>query len=262
MFKNQGESRDELQLEREFQFASDGLVGSLINKLVPSSELKRLLEDVKIQLIPDTKSLRFDCPSGAMAARLFRMSNVMALAVYGVRETLQLRFIPQIEIFCMGQQFIPRLNPEKILRDNLMTTSSEHQPVRNLNVSELDLDLNELYRDRHPIYITQMSDQKVLFANRAALEANNRNAGEMVGKEVTPLWDDDVLTELMNRLQRDGELWQYNYPGYRWSKDPGSPIWRRDRFMFVANYKMVEFLGSACRFCVITGAEKIWRPAA
>ncbi len=107
-----------------------------------------------------------------------------------------------------------------------------------------------------------MSDQKVLFANRAALMANNRNAGEMVGKEVTPLWDDDVLTELMNRLQQDGELWQYNYPGYRWSKDPDSPIWRRDRFMFVANYKMVEFLGSACRFCVITSAEKMSRSAA
>jgi hypothetical protein len=256
MFSNQNESSDELQLEREFQSASDGLVGTLVTKLVPSSELKRILEEVKIQLNSDTKSLRFDCPSGTVAAQLFKMSHVIALAIYGLRETLQLRFIPQIEIFCTGQQFIPRLNPEKILRDSLMGTNADSQSFRNLGVSELDLNLNELYGDRHPIYITQMSDQKVLFANRAALMANNRNAGEMVGKEVTPLWDDDILVELMNRLQRDGELWQYSYPGYRWSREPGSPIWRRERFMFTADYKMVEFLGSTCRFCVITGAEK------
>lgn len=39
----------------------------------------------------------------------------------------------------------------------------------------------------------------------------------MLGKEITALWDDDVLSELMARLQRDGELRQYNYPGYRCS---------------------------------------------
>jgi hypothetical protein len=67
----------------------------------------------------------------------------------------------------------------------------------------------------------------------------------------------DVLRELMERLQRDGELRQYNYPGYRWSREPGSPIWRRDLYMFVANYKLLEFLGSVCRFCTILSAEKI-----
>jgi hypothetical protein len=256
MWKSHSDNSDELQLEKEFQTTSQSLIFVVLCKFL-SREVQSLLEEVIIQLIPEEKTLRFDCPSATLAARLFKLVNVIALAIYGLKESLHLPFVPRLEIFCTGKQFIPRLNPEKLLKDSLMSSSGENQMSSSLVIPELDLDLNELYRNPNAIYITQMSDQKVLFANRSALVSNNRAAGEMVGKEVTPLWDDEVLTRLMSRLQRDRELWQYNYPGYRWSKEAGSPIWRRDRYMFVANYKLVEFLGSVCRFCVITSAEKV-----
>ena len=216
-----------------------------------------MMKDVSVQLFSEARTIRFACPSKKIAARLFKLAHVISLAIYGVKETLKLRFVPRLEIYCNGQQFIPRLNPEKLVQESFMKTSHEAQPVQNLILPELDLDLNELYRNPHPIYLTQMSDQKVLFANPAALISNHRKAADLVGKEITALWDDEVLTQLIGRLRRDRELWQYSYPGYRWSRDSESAIWRRDRYMFVANYKLVEFLGAACRFCIITSAEKL-----
>ncbi|HLO49487.1 MAG TPA: PAS domain-containing protein [Kamptonema sp.] len=253
MREYQSDNSEELQLEREFQAASNYLVGSLLCKFLPTASYQ-VLEGVTIQLITNTKSLRFDCPSPTVAARVFKMSKTISLAIYGLKEVLKLGFIPKLEILCAGQQFIPKLNAEKLIKDCFMMTSAQNQPLPNV---ELDLDLNDLYRQQNPIYITQMSDQKVLFANRAALVSNNRSAGEVVGKEITALWDDEVLSTLMVSLERDRQLWQYNYRGYRWSRESDSPIWRRDRYMFVANYKLVEFLGSVCRFCTITSAEKM-----
>lgn len=252
----QGDGSDELQLEREFQAASNYLVCALLCKFLPRNN-HQALEGVKIKLVPNSKTLRFDCPSTQVAARLFKIAKLLSLATYGLKETLKLGFVPKLEILCNGQQFIPKLNAEKLMKDSFMTAISDSRATESPLFSELGLDLNELYQNQNPIYITQMSDQKVLFANRSALASNNRSAGEVVGKEITALWDDDVLNELMNRLERDGELWQYSYPGYRWSREPNSPIWRRDRYMFVANYKLVEFLGSVCRFCTITSAEKV-----
>ncbi|MBW4680536.1 MAG: hypothetical protein KME19_10505 [Microcoleus vaginatus WJT46-NPBG5] len=256
MREYQSDNSDELQLEREFHEASNYLVSSLLCKFLPTASCQ-ILEGVTIELITNSKILRFNCPSATVAARVFKMSKTISLAIYGLKEILKLGFIPSLEILCAGQQFIPKFNAEKLTKDCFMTTSSQNQPQPNIAFSELDLDLNDLYRQHNPIYITQMSDQKVLFANRAALLSNSRSAGEVLGKEITALWDDDVLSELMVRLERDRQLWQYNYRGYRWSKDVASPIWRRDRYMFVANYKLVEFLGSVCRFCTITSAEKM-----
>lgn len=250
------DSNDELQLTREFQSVSNDLTTSLICQFLPPAS-QNILDGVKVELTRNSKSLRLDCPSTLVAARLFKMSGTISLAIYGLKETLKLGFVPKLEILCTGQQFIPKLCTEKLVRDSLMATNRKNQTAQNLVMSELDLDLNELYRNQHPIYLTQMSDQKVLFANQAALNSNNRSAGELVGQEITALWDDDVLSELMKRLEQDGELWQYSYPGYRWSREAGSPVWRRDRYMFVANYKLVDFLGSRCRFCTITSAEKL-----
>lgn len=247
---------DRYQAEQEYTGVTDSLVYSVLKNFM-SSEIDRNFEDVKIELIQDKKLLQLDCPSVTIAAGLLKISNRICLAVYGLKETLQLRFIPNIEILCAGKQFIPIINPDSLVRDTLMTNCSDNWQDNNSMISDLEIDLNELYRNKNAIYITQMQDQKVLFANKVALAANNRSAGDMVGKEVTALWDDDVLDRLIQSLQRDKKLWQYNYPGYRWSKEPNSAIWRRDRYMFVANYKLVEFLGAVCRFCIITSAEKI-----
>jgi hypothetical protein len=257
MCEYQGDSENSSRLEREWKVASDLAVWNQLCKFLPP-EVQDIFEGgVKVELIRKSGSLRFDCPTAGMAARLFSFSGLISLAACGLKESMKLSFIPRLEIYCNGQQFTPRINPEKLLKESFMTKENAPRNVRSLGLNALVLDLNELYANENPIYITQMSDQKVLFANRTALVCNNRSAGDMLGKEITALWDDEVLSELMERLQRDGELREYNYPGYRWSREPGSPIWRRDLYMFVANYKLLEFLGSVCRFCTILSAEKI-----
>ncbi len=244
------------QLAREFKAISNLYLLRLFSQFLPG-ELHSYFHEVTLHLKLDSKLMQFDCPSEKVAARLLKISNSIALAIYGMKETLEMGFIPHIEILCLGKRFIPLINPKLMIKESLMSSSFEEQSQRNLPQNHPDIDLNELYGTSHPIYITQMSDQKVLFANKVALNVNKRTAGEMVGKEVTALWDDDVLNNLMKQLERDRELWQYHYPGYRWAKEESSPMWRRDRYMFVANYKLIEFLGSVCRLCVITSAEKI-----
>lgn len=255
MWTDRGEYSEYLELEREFQTAYSQLLHSMLSKFL-SPEARRALEEVKIQLMLNRRTLQFDCSSPKAAARLFKFSKVLALAVYGLKESLPIPFIPKLEILCSGQQFLPRINTEKLLKESLNSTGSHLDSNKSIT-SSLEIDLNEIYRNASPTYITQMSDQKVLFANQAALDCNHRTAGEMVGKAVTALWDDDVLNVLMNRLDSDRSLYQYSYPGYRWSKEKDSSLWRRDRYMFVANYKLVYFLGSLCRLCTITEADKL-----
>lgn len=249
-------NQSELELAHEFTTLSNLYLLRLFSQFLPQ-EFHSYFDEVTLSLKLESKLMQFDCSSGKIAARLFKIVTPLVLAVYGVKEALEMGFTPSIEILCSGKRFIPLINPKLMIKESLMNSSFENPLPRNLPLTNSDIDLNELYGNPHPIYITQMSDQKVLFANQVALDANQRSAGEMVGQEVTALWDDDVLTNLMKQLESDRQLWQYNYPGYRWTKEESSPIWRRDRYMFVANYKLIEFLGSVCRLCVITSAEKM-----
>ncbi|MCT7982452.1 hypothetical protein NG796_04020 [Laspinema sp. A4] len=246
----------ESQLAREFTTISNLYLLRLFSKFLPQ-EFHSYFHEVTLHLKLDSQLIQFDCPSEKIAARLLKISTPLVLAVYGVKEALEMGFIPHIEILCSGKRLIPLINPKLMIKESLMNSSFENSLQPNLPQTKPEIDLNELYGTPHPIYITQMSDQKVLFANKIALDVNKRTAGEMVGQEVTALWDDDVLTNLMKQLESDRELWQYHYPGYRWAKEENSPIWRRDRYMFVANYKVIEFLGTVCRLCVITSAEKM-----
>lgn len=244
------------QLDCEFKLASNWVVYRIFSQFL-TPDIQPYFQDVTLLLQPELQRIQLNCPSQKVAARLLKVSRAIALAVYGLKETLQMGFIPKIEILCSGERFVPIVNPETLVKESLSSGKIEERQDPYFTQTQRGFDLNELYADAHAVYITQMSDQKVLFANPAAIAANQRSAGEVVGKEVTALWDDDVLTELMQRLERDKNLWQYSYPGYRWSQEENSRIWRRDRYMFVANYKLVEFLGSVCRLCAITSAEKI-----
>lgn len=115
-------------------------------------------------------SLRFDCPTVAIAVRLFSFSGFLSLAACGLKESLKLSCIPRLEIYCNGQQLTPRINPEKLLKESFMRKENELHNLGNFVIPALGLELNELYANQNPIYITQMSDQKVLFANRTAVQ--------------------------------------------------------------------------------------------
>jgi hypothetical protein len=62
-----------------------------------------------------------------------------------------------------------------------------------LIIPELEVDLNAIYNNPLPVYINQLSDQKVLFANPAALKAQGKKPTEFLGESAAALNDPEEL---------------------------------------------------------------------
>jgi hypothetical protein len=114
--------------------------------------------------------------------------------------------------------------------------------------------LAEVLQSEYATWIIQMAGQKVLFANSVALAANNRDASEIIGQSILPLWDAPSLANMMRCLERDKRLSKYETYGYRWAKKEDSPVWERVFNVFISDYQLVDFLGQPCRFEIVKEA--------
>ena len=125
-----------------------------------------------------------------------------------------------------------------------------------LVIPELDFDLNEVYRSPNPVYITQLSDQSVLFTNLAGLAAQSKTPKEFQGENAASLaWGDELLRREGLLRNNNGLLTDYEYQGLRWFKDPDSGLWRRKLMNFVSEFRLVNFLGISCRMGTTLSAE-------
>lgn len=126
----------------------------------------------------------------------------------------------------------------------------------NLVIPELDFDLNEVYRSEDPVYITQLSDQSVLFTNPAGLAAQSKTPKEFQGENATSLaWGDELIRREGLLRNSNGLLTDYEYQGLRWFKDPDTGLWQRKLMNFVSQFRLVDFLGVPCRMGTTLSAE-------
>ncbi|MCD8488278.1 MAG: hypothetical protein LRZ84_16470 [Desertifilum sp.] len=144
-----------------------------------------------------------------------------------------------------------------------LASNSSENPVEELavsfdfNISELEFDLNEAYKSKNPVYITDLQTQSVLFANPAALAAQSKSAPQFIGESAHLLNDPDELYQRDCWLTETGgtkRLEDYEYQAFRWFLDPDTGLWRRKRMEFVSNFKVVRFLGSLCRMGMVLQA--------
>ncbi len=127
----------------------------------------------------------------------------------------------------------------------------------NLLVPELNISRNEADGDNRAIYLTRHYDHTILYANPSALRANKKAPEDMIGKDCIALWEDDVLVTLDERLRKDRQLTEYEYPGFRWITDEEGRSWRRAPHVFVSNYWLFpDYQGSgvSVRYCEILRA--------
>jgi len=116
--------------------------------------------------------------------------------------------------------------------------------------NQQDFDINELYQDPLPVYIFGHYDHTILFANAAALAAQGKTISEMIGKDGASLDIPEELDKIIDYLDKDSsspKLEEYEFPGYRWYKEPNSPIWWRKKMMFVENWHKIDFMGQPAR---------------
>lgn len=124
-------------------------------------------------------------------------------------------------------------------------------------VPELNISWNEANEDDRAIYLTRHFDHTILYANPSALKANKKAPEDMIGKDCIALWEDDVLVNLDERLCKDRQLTEYEYPGFRWITDEEGRSWRRAPHVFVSNYWLFpDYQGSgvSVRYCEILHA--------
>jgi hypothetical protein len=114
----QGYSENSSRLEREFKVASNLVIRSQFCKLLPP-EVKVIFDDqaVIFEFNISMRIIRFDCSSVSIAARLFSVLGILSLAVCGLKESLDISFMPWIEIYSNVKQFTPRINKKEILKD-------------------------------------------------------------------------------------------------------------------------------------------------
>lgn len=124
-----------------------------------------------------------------------------------------------------------------------------------LVIPELDVDLNAIYTDLRPVYITQISNQKVLFANIAALRAQNKTPEEFLGESAFALNDPEELMERDLRIS-EASLNEYSYQGFRWYKTEEGQ-WLLCRMDFVSNFRKINFLGIECRLGMVLSASPV-----
>jgi len=115
-----------------------------------------------------------------------------------------------------------------------------------LVIPELGLDFNGVYYNEHPILFYDFEDGDIVFANLAAVRAQQKKAKQLIGSSGASL---NFPEEFERRVERvwGGELLRnYENEAMRWWRDPDSGIYRRKRMQFVSNAGKTNFLGTEC----------------
>ncbi|MCT7953217.1 hypothetical protein NG798_25805 [Ancylothrix sp. C2] len=86
-----------------------------------------------------------------------------------------------------------------------------------LIVPELDLDFNALYFNPNPVYITDLTDGSMLFANPQALTAQQKNLPDLLRTAAALDNPEDLAyrTKLLCEVGGTGRLTDFEYKGYR-----------------------------------------------
>lgn len=136
-------------------------------------------------------------------------------------------------------------------------------PTKESNMSaaiipQIDFDLNQLYRTPNPVYITQLSDQTLLWANPAALRAQGKTPKDFLGENAAALNDPSEL-EYRDRMLRTSnhQLTEYEYSALRWYREQDSGLWLRKRMNFCSNFSIINYLDVPCRLGVVLSAEDV-----
>lgn len=104
-------------------------------------------------------------------------------------------------------------------------------------------------------WIIDQHTQEVLLANRVALDANHKPPREMLGKDISALWDENALQMLTEAVNNDRVIYDHTNIGFRWAMEEDR--WFRKKHTFCVDYKLVNFLGRVARFEVVKEAVPI-----
>jgi PAS domain-containing protein len=138
-----------------------------------------------------------------------------------------------------------------------LTPQPKEQRLRGIIQSVAELDWNAVFNGGNPIYITQLHDQRNLFLNQAAVNAQSgKPPAEFLAGTAHTLNFEDELVNRCEHLIVDGSLSLYEYEAMRWFLDDRG-LWVRRKMQFVSNFWKVDYLGQPCWMGEVLQAEAI-----
>lgn len=94
--------------------------------------------------------------------------------------------------------------------------------------------------------ITRIRESKVLACSNLIQTTNGKPPDEVIGSSLDSLWHPDQLDRLMNFLERDGRVENYEYWCWKWHLENG--LWVRKRQDLAAKvFQLVQFKGVQSR---------------
>ncbi len=102
-----------------------------------------------------------------------------------------------------------------------------------LIIPELGLDFNGVYSNEHPILFYDFEDGDIVFANLAAVQAQQKKAKQLIGSSGASLNFPEEFERRVERIWNGECLRNYENEAMRWWCDPNSGTYRRKRMQFV-----------------------------
>ncbi|HEY9644373.1 MAG TPA: hypothetical protein V6C57_28015 [Coleofasciculaceae cyanobacterium] len=97
--------------------------------------------------------------------------------------------------------------------------------------------------------ITTVGDNKIVAANFAVSPSHGKPYHQLIGSDITPLWDVEELTRIMRVLKRDRGVRELEYWSWKWTQDPDGGQAREKQELMRHAY-LIQFDGIPCRLTV------------
>lgn len=128
-----------------------------------------------------------------------------------------------------------------------------------LIILELGLDFNGIYYNEHPIFFYDFEDGDIVFANLAAVRAQNKKLKKLLGSSGASLNFPDEFEKRIERVWNGEVLSNYENEAMRWFLNPESNRYHRKRMKFVSNAGRISFGDTECWYSHTIYAEDTGR---
>ncbi|MEM1170518.1 MAG: hypothetical protein AAGJ08_15915 [Cyanobacteria bacterium P01_H01_bin.35] len=115
---------------------------------------------------------------------------------------------------------------------------------KKIMIKELGKSLIEIYGEVNPQFITDMNTNEVIWMNQAAIVANsNQPMSKIVGQQAKDLWQPGELNKMLDFLDNDLYLPQFEVKGYRLLPDG-----EKEKYTTLNEYRIINAFGRKCRW--------------
>lgn len=118
--------------------------------------------------------------------------------------------------------------------------------IQELNDAEMAI---AIFSSQRSACITTTEDNKIVAANFAVTASHGKPYHQMIGSDLTPLWDVDELARIMRVLQREKGVRELEYWSWKWTQDPDGK-YTREKQELVRHAYLISFDGVPCRLTV------------